>query len=155
MIGYTNAGKSALTNYCTGSEIESRNLLFQTLNTTNRGLRLPNGQNAVMLDTVGFITDLPHGLVESFKATLEEIHHADVIVHVRDISHPHTDHQKETVLQVLEEIGVHQDDLRDKYLEVWNKIDLIQDRDQLEEQYLSELDSTRIIMTSCETGENI
>ena len=98
LIGYTNAGKSALTNLCTGADLESENLLFQTLNTTNRGLRLPNGQHAVMMDTVGFITDLPHDLVESFKATLDEIHFADVIVHVRDISHPHSDHQRETVL---------------------------------------------------------
>jgi GTPase len=94
LIGYTNAGKSALTNLCTGSELESENKLFQTLNTTNRGLRLPNGQSAVVLDTVGFITDLPHGLVESFKATLDEINFADILVHVRDISHPHSEHQK-------------------------------------------------------------
>lgn len=92
LIGYTNAGKTALTNLCTKSELESRNLLFQTLNTTQRGFRLPGGQSALMLDTVGFITDLPHGLVESFKATLEEIHDAEVLVHVRDISHPHTEH---------------------------------------------------------------
>ena len=72
-------------------------------------MRLPNGQNAVMMDTVGFITDLPHGLVESFKATLDEIHFCDLLVHVRDISHPQSNHQKETVLQVLQEIGVNKD----------------------------------------------
>lgn len=75
-------------NLCTNADVESKDLLFQTLNTTNRGYRMPNGQHAVMLDTIGFITDLPHGLVDSFKATLDEIHFADVIVHIRDISHP-------------------------------------------------------------------
>ncbi len=88
LIGYTNAGKTALMNLCTGATLESRDLLFQTLNTTHKRFRMPNGQIGLMLDTVGFITNLPHGLVESFKATLEEIHFADLLVHVRDISHP-------------------------------------------------------------------
>jgi 50S ribosomal subunit-associated GTPase HflX len=81
-----------------------------------------------MLDTVGFITDLPHSLVDSFKATLDEIHFADVIVHVRDISHPHADHQKAAVLQVLNDIGVSQETLDERVVEVWNKIDLVEDR---------------------------
>ena len=98
------------------------------MNTTNRGLKLPNGQSAVVLDTVGFITDLPHGLVESFKATLDEINFADILVHVRDISHPHSQHQKDTVLEVLKEIGVSKETLDTKYLEVWNKIDLVEDK---------------------------
>ena len=89
-----------------------------------------------MLDTVGFITDLPHGLVESFKATLDEVLYADLIVHVRDISHPHTEHQRETVLRVLEEIGVSKEQFSQKYLELWNKIDLIEDRDALDTDYL-------------------
>lgn len=89
-----------------------------------------------MLDTVGFITDLPHGLVESFKATLDEVLYADVIVHVRDISHPHTEHQRETVLRVLEEIGISKEQFSQKYLELWNKIDLIEDRDALDTDYL-------------------
>ena len=103
-----------------------------------------------MLDTVGFITDLPHGLVESFKATLEEIHFADVIVHVRDISHPHTEHQRETVLRVLSEIGIAEDHLKDRYLEVWNKIDLVEDREAL----VVEDNDYPVIMMSCKTGEN-
>lgn len=78
-----------------------------------------------MLDTVGFITNLPHDLVESFKATLQEIHFADLIVHVRDISHPNTNYQRDTVLKVLDEIGISKDTLNDKYMEVWNKVDLI------------------------------
>lgn len=84
-----------------------------------------------MLDTVGFITDLPHGLVESFKATLDEIHFADIIVHVRDISHPQTEHQRDTVLRTLNEIGITDQDLREKSIEVWNKIDLVEERDSL------------------------
>ena len=80
-----------------------------------------------MLDTVGFITELPHGLVESFKATLEEVLYADVLVHVRDISHPHTNYQRDTVLKVLKEIGIPDEVFSKKYIEVWNKIDLIED----------------------------
>lgn len=157
LIGYTNAGKSALTNLCTGSELESANMLFQTLNTSNRGLRLPNGQNAVLLDTVGFITDLPHGLVESFKATLDEIHFADVIVHVRDISHPQTEHQKQTVLEVLKDIGVSQDTIERKYLEVWNKIDLVEDRAILNDKFISEMNGCKhpIVPISCISQENL
>ena len=150
LVGYTNAGKSALTNLCTGSKLESENLLFQTLNTANRGFRLLNGQNAVMLDTVGFITDLPHGLVESFKATLDEIHFADVIIHVRDISHPHHVHQRETVLRVLEEIGV---DISSRYMEVWNKIDLVEDREQVELDHLIQQEEHPTILMSCLTKE--
>lgn len=86
---------------------------------------MPNGQMALMLDTVGFITNMPHGLIESFKATLAEIHNVDLLVHVRDISHPHTNHQRETVLRVLKDIGVPDDVLSTKYIEVWNKIDLL------------------------------
>ena len=78
-----------------------------------------------MLDTVGFITDLPHGLVESFKTTLEEIHSAELLVHVRDISHPHTNFQRDTVLRVLKEIGVDETAFENRYMEVWNKVDLV------------------------------
>ena len=85
------------------------------------------------MDTVGFITNLPHGLVDSFKATLDEIHLADVLVHVRDISHPQTEFQRKTVLKVLKEIGVDKEILDERYLEVWNKIDLVKDLEKLEE----------------------
>lgn len=91
LVGYTNAGKTALMNLCVGSELKSEDRLFMTLDTASRQVRLPNGQQAIMMDTVGFITNLPHGLVDSFKATLEELHQADLLVHVRDISHPHAD----------------------------------------------------------------
>lgn len=110
-----------------------------------------------MMDTVGFITDLPHGLVESFKATLDEIHFADLLVHVRDISHPQTAHQKETVLQVLKEIGVSEDIIQSKYLEVWNKIDLVPDRKELDILFESSIQESTypIIPMSCLTKENV
>ena len=79
------------------------------------------------MDTVGFISNLPHGLVESFKATLAEIQRADVLVHVRDISHPHTELQKKTVLEVMGEIGLEPEKLEKRYIEVWNKVDLLDD----------------------------
>ena len=106
---------------------------------------------------MGFITDLPHLLVESFKATLQDIHFADVILHVRDISHPHTEHQKDTVLDILEEVGVSQSTLDKKYIELWNKIDLVKNVKELQ----ANLDSSakksnfRIVPISCITGENI
>ena len=88
LVGYTNVGKTALMNLCSGSSLKSEDRLFMTLDTASRQIRLPNSQQAIMMDTVGFITNLPHGLVDSFKATLEELHQADLLVHVRDISHP-------------------------------------------------------------------
>ena len=81
-----------------------------------------------MLDTIGFITNLPHGLVESFKITLDEIHYADILIHVRDISHPYTNYQRDTVLKVLKELGVTDEFFKTNYIEVWNKIDLLDDQ---------------------------
>jgi 50S ribosomal subunit-associated GTPase HflX len=91
---------------------------------------MENGSNGLMLDTIGFITNLPHGLVESFKATLNEIHFADILVHVRDISHPQTNYQRDTVIKVLKEIGIQDEVLEKKYVEVWNKIDLVLDKEE-------------------------
>ncbi|CDW87062.1 gtp-binding protein [Stylonychia lemnae] len=133
-------------------------LLFQTLNTTNKRFRFPNGQNALMLDTIGFITNLPHGLVESFKATLDEIHFADILVHVRDISHPYSNYQRDTVLKVLKEIGVSDDTLSSKYVEVWNKIDLIQGGEDIMDKMKAEQAMVApqypVIMMSCLEGLN-
>ena len=112
--------------------------MFQTLNTTLKRLRLENGQMALMLDTVGFITNLPHDLVESFKTTLEEIHYADILLHVRDISHPQTNYQRNTVLKVLKEIGIPEEVIKSKYIEVWNKIDLLSDQDKFLENLSQE-----------------
>ncbi len=90
LVGYTNAGKSTLFNALTGAEVAARDQLFATLDPTMRGLRLPSGRRVILSDTVGFISELPHELVEAFRATLEEVAEADVILHVRDAAHPET-----------------------------------------------------------------
>jgi GTPase len=105
IVGYTNAGKSTLLNKLTGAEVLAENKLFATLDPTTRRLKLPTNQNVLITDTVGFIRKLPHGLVEAFKATLEEVVQADILLHVVDISHPHAEGQIEAVDKVLEEIG--------------------------------------------------
>mmetsp|Transcript_30855 Transcript_30855/g.30501 ORF Transcript_30855/g.30501 Transcript_30855/m.30501 type:complete len:365 (+) Transcript_30855:341-1435(+) len=133
IIGYTNAGKTALMNYLTGEDLISEDLLFQTLNTTARKLSLPSGQSAVLLDTVGFITDLPHELVEAFKSTLEGVQTADVVLHIRDISHPFTELQKKAVFKVLSDINYPPEKFFKRYIEVWNKVDLIEKEFKVED----------------------
>ncbi|MDE2488677.1 MAG: GTPase HflX [Alphaproteobacteria bacterium] len=123
LVGYTNAGKSTLFNRLTRAEVFAENLLFATLDPTLRALKLPDGRPAILSDTVGFISDLPHELVEAFRATLEEVREADVILHVRDIASPESAAEAEDVRQVLEQLGIDMDERR--ILEVWNKIDLL------------------------------
>jgi len=105
IVGYTNAGKSTLLNALTGAEALAEDKLFATLDPTTRRLRLPTNQNVLLSDTVGFIRKLPHRLVEAFKATLEEVVRADLLLHVVDASHPQADEQIQAVNVVLEEIG--------------------------------------------------
>jgi GTPase len=124
LVGYTNAGKSTLFNKLAGAKVEALPTLFATLDPTVRSVWLPQGTRAVISDTVGFISDLPTTLVAAFRATLEEVVEADLILHVRDIASQQTDAQREDVLTVLREIGVDPDD-GDRVLEVWNKIDLL------------------------------
>ncbi len=121
IVGYTNAGKSTLLNILTGSEVFAENKLFATLDPTTRRLRLPTNQNVLLTDTVGFIRKLPHGLVEAFKATLEEVVRADLLVHVVDVSHPQAAEQIESVDSVLKEIGAE----GKPTLMVFNKVDLL------------------------------
>jgi GTP-binding protein HflX len=123
LVGYTNAGKSTLFNRLTQSEVLAEDLLFATLDPTLRSLKLPDGRPAILSDTVGFISDLPHELVEAFRATLEEVREADVVLHVRDIASEETDAQADDVRAVLERLGVDIDERR--VLEVWNKVDLL------------------------------
>lgn len=119
IVGYTNAGKSTLLNKLTGAEVLAKDILFATLDPTTRRLRLPTNQNILLTDTVGFIKKLPHGLVEAFKATLEEVVQADLLLHVVDVSHPQADEQIAAVNTVLHEIGA-----ADKpTMMVFNKVD--------------------------------
>ena len=124
LVGYTNAGKSTLFNRMTGSDVFARDLLFATLDPTMRKVALPSGTEVILSDTVGFISALPTTLVAAFRATLEEVLEADIVVHVRDVAHPETDAQKADVLDVLGELGVHDEDGR-RVIEVWNKADLL------------------------------
>jgi len=126
LVGYTNAGKSTLFNLLTEGSVFAKDMLFATLDTTHRILRLPSGQPAVLSDTVGFISDLPTDLITAFRATLEEVKEADLLVHVRDISDPLTERRREEVMQVLDQIGAGPEHNQD-IIEVWNKVDLLGD----------------------------
>lgn len=123
LVGYTNAGKSTLFNKLTGESVLAKDMLFATLDPSMRGIKLPSGRRAILSDTVGFITDLPTHLVEAFRATLEEVQLADVILHVRDITHQETRLQKEAVESILCDLGIEADDSR--LIEVMNKADLL------------------------------
>jgi len=122
LVGYTNSGKSTLFNTLTGAEVFAKDLLFATLDTTLRKLALPHGREVMLSDTVGFVSELPHDLVAAFRATLEEVVGADLILHVRDISNPDHAAQAHDVIGVLTELGVPADK---PIIEVWNKIDLL------------------------------
>jgi GTP-binding protein HflX len=124
LVGYTNAGKSTLFNRLTRSAVGAEDLLFATLDPTMRRLDLPSGRKAILSDTVGFISDLPTHLVAAFRATLEEVTEADIVVHVRDAHHPDSDAQREDVLAVLGDLGLAAV-VEDGLIEVLNKIDLM------------------------------
>ena len=128
LVGYTNAGKSTLFNALTGASVHAQDQLFATLDPTMRGMRLPSGRNVILSDTVGFISELPTELIAAFRATLEEVAQADVILHVRDISHPDSVAQRADVLNVLDGMvrdGVLDSHWSDRTIEVLNKADLV------------------------------
>jgi GTP-binding protein HflX len=128
LVGYTNAGKSTLFNALTGAEVTAKDQLFATLDPTMRGLGLASGRRVILSDTVGFISELPHELVEAFRATLEEVSEADVILHVRDAAHPETMAQRGDVIKVLDEMvaeGALDPAWPDRTIEVLNKADLL------------------------------
>jgi GTP-binding protein HflX len=124
LVGYTNAGKSTLFNRLTSAEVLAKDMLFATLDPTMRGLKLASGRQIILSDTVGFIADLPTQLVAAFRATLEEVLEADIIVHVRDAAHEETEAQRKDVLKVLHELGVNEEERT--VVEVLNKIDLLE-----------------------------
>ena len=128
LVGYTNAGKSTLFNRLTRADVMAADMLFATLDPTMRSIRLPHGGTAILSDTVGFISELPTMLISAFRATLEEVLAADVILHVRDISHIDADAQAEDVESILADLGV--DGADEKLIEVWNKVDRLDEADR-------------------------
>lgn len=151
IVGYTNAGKSTLFNRLTGAGVLAEDMLFATLDPTLRRVQLPHGTTIILSDTVGFISDLPTHLVAAFRATLEEVIEADLVIHLRDISDPDTAAQAEDVERILGDLGVDASD-RDHVIEVWNKVDLI-DEDTRERLLQSE--DGPPISISAMTGEGI
>ncbi|HET6184507.1 MAG TPA: GTPase HflX [Acetobacteraceae bacterium] len=137
LVGYTNAGKSTLFNALTGAEVTARDQLFATLDPTMRGLRLPSGRRVILSDTVGFISDLPHELVEAFRATLEEVAEADVLLHVRDAAHPESAAQRADVIAVLNQMvadGTLDAGWPARTIEVLNKADLLGGPEKVEKR---------------------
>jgi GTP-binding protein HflX len=151
LVGYTNAGKSTLFNRLTRSSVEAGDMLFATLDPTMRRLDLPSGRTAILSDTVGFISELPTHLVAAFRATLEEVTEADIVVHIRDAHHPDSDAQRSDVLAVLDDLGVGEA-VSDPFIEVMNKIDLVDPvtRSSLENQALR---NSHSVVLSAVTGE--
>ena len=154
VVGYTNAGKSTLFNRLTDADVLAKDMLFATLDPTLRKFKLPSGQDVVFADTVGFVSDLPHELVDAFRATLEEVQQADLILHVRNASHPDWDAQKEDVDRVLESLGVVNTETAIAQIDVWNKCDLPLGRERAEILFADE-DVGSVHVTSAITGEGL
>jgi GTP-binding protein HflX len=156
LVGYTNAGKSTLFNRLTDSKVLSSDMLFATLDPTLRALDLPHGARIILSDTVGFISDLPTMLVAAFRATLEEVVEADVILHVRDISHEDAQAQSKDVMEVLDQLGIELEDGA-RLIEVWNKVDRLGAADSLRLDKIAERAPAgrRPVIVSALTGQGI
>ncbi|WP_343162829.1 GTPase HflX [Paragemmobacter kunshanensis] len=151
LVGYTNAGKSTLFNRATGADVLAKDMLFATLDPTMRGITLPSGRKIILSDTVGFISDLPTQLVAAFRATLEEVLEADLILHVRDIAHPETGEQAADVADILQSLGVGP---ATPMYEVWNKLDLTAPAER--EALLAQAETRdRVFPVSALTGEGV
>lgn len=151
LVGYTNAGKSSLFNTITKEQVFAKDLLFATLDTTLRAVKLPSNQPIILSDTVGFISNLPTDLVAAFRATLEETVHADIILHVRDIASEFSDAERDDVLETLELLSI---ETGTPVIEVWNKIDLLPDDQRTVLANLADKDN-KVVMVSAFTGEGI
>ena len=152
LVGYTNAGKSSLFNRIADAGVFAENLLFATLDNTLRKIKLPSGREVILSDTVGFISDLPHELIMSFRATLEEVLAADIIVHVRDIANENTAVQRKDVLSVLKSLGLENVDEKENYIELLNKTDLLSTERR---ESLKHLKKKNTLPVSALTGEGI
>ena len=154
LVGYTNAGKSTLFNRLTRAEVVAADMLFATLDPTLRQIRLPHGAPAILSDTVGFISELPTQLIAAFRATLEEVLEADVILHVRDVAHEDADAQGEDVVAVLKDLGV-DPETDPRLIEVWNKVDALGEeaRAQLTGAAARREPNARPVLVSALTGE--
>ncbi len=148
VVGYTNAGKSTLLNLLTGADVVAENKLFATLDPTTRSFVLPNKQRVLLTDTVGFLRKLPHTLIESFKATLEEVSEADLLIHIVDLSHPRVDEQMEAVDRVIKELDAY----GKQTLIVFNKIDNLPNREVVD-SYLKRFPGS--VAISARTGERV
>jgi GTP-binding protein HflX len=158
LVGYTNAGKSTLFNRLTGADVMAEDLLFATLDPTMRAIRLPGLEKAILSDTVGFISDLPTQLVAAFRATLEEVTAADVILHVRDIVNVETEAQKRQVLGILAELGMVPEEggeMPIPIVEVWNKWDLLDEQQAIDLKAQADRDEDNIVTVSALTGHGV
>ena len=153
LVGYTNAGKSTLFNRLTRADVMAEDMLFATLDPTMRGLTLPSGRRIILSDTVGFISHLPTQLIAAFRATLEEVTEADIIVHVRDIAHPETDAQKADVEQVMRDLGIEEGEER-PVIETLNKIDLLDPGSRDEIVNRTTLDARKVALSAI-TGKGV